>query len=79
MPLGADWALRRDFAVRSAGFPVTGLDAFGGDDEGARLRNPQPKDCWLELDGERYTSELRITAVDLTRRGQAKIEVREPA
>jgi hypothetical protein len=31
---------------------------------------PGPEDCWLELDGERYTSELRITAVDLTRRGQ---------
>lgn len=28
----------------------------------------------LELDGERYTSELRIAAVDLTRRGHAKVE-----
>jgi hypothetical protein len=36
---------------------------------------PLPEDCWLELDGERYTSELRISAVDLTRRGHAKIEV----
>ena len=36
---------------------------------------PRPEDCWLELDGERYTSELRIAAVDLTRRGHAKIEV----
>ena len=36
---------------------------------------PQPEDCWLELDGERYTSELRIAAVDLTRRGRAQIEV----
>jgi hypothetical protein len=36
---------------------------------------PGPEDCWLELDGERYTSELRISAVDLTRRGRAKIEV----
>jgi hypothetical protein len=35
---------------------------------------PRADDCWLELDGERYTSELRMTAVDLTRRGQAKIE-----
>jgi hypothetical protein len=36
---------------------------------------PRPEDCWLELDGERYTSELRLAAVDLTRRGHAKIEV----
>ena len=36
---------------------------------------PRPEDCWLELDGERYTSELRIAAVDLTRRGHAKIEL----
>jgi hypothetical protein len=36
---------------------------------------PQPQHCWLELDGERYTSELRIAAVDLTRRGHAKIEI----
>jgi hypothetical protein len=36
---------------------------------------PRPEDCWLELDGKRYTSELRIAAVDLTRRGHAKIEV----
>ena len=36
---------------------------------------PQPQDCWLELDGERYTSELRIAAVDLTRRGHARIDV----
>lgn len=33
-----DWALWRDFAVRSAGFPVSGLEAFGGGDESARLR-----------------------------------------
>src|SRR5919197_3037972 len=38
VPLGGHWALRRDFAVRSAGFPVAGLDAFGGDDEAVRLR-----------------------------------------
>jgi hypothetical protein len=35
--LAGDWALWRDFAVRSAGFPVSGLDAFGAD-EGERLR-----------------------------------------
>jgi hypothetical protein len=36
--LAGDWALRRDFAVRSAGFPVAGLDAFGAEDESGRLR-----------------------------------------
>ena len=36
---------------------------------------PRPEDCWLELDGERYTSELRLAAVDLTRRGHARIEL----
>jgi hypothetical protein len=35
---------------------------------------PRPEDSWLELDGERYTSELRLAAVDLTRRGHARIE-----
>jgi hypothetical protein len=37
VPLAGDWALRRDFAVRSAGFPVAGLDAFGAEDESGRL------------------------------------------
>ena len=32
--LSGDWALQRDFAVRSAGFPVEGLEVFGGGDEG---------------------------------------------
>ncbi len=32
------WALLRDFAVRSAGFPVDGLEAFGPGDESGRLR-----------------------------------------
>jgi hypothetical protein len=39
VPLAGDWALRRDFAVRSAGFPVSGLDAFGAGDESGRLRD----------------------------------------
>ena len=33
------WALQRDFAVRSAGFPVSGLAAFGLGDETERLRS----------------------------------------
>jgi hypothetical protein len=36
--LGGDWMLWRDFAVRSAGFPASGLAAFGGDGESERLR-----------------------------------------
>ena len=35
--LAGDWSLWRDFAVRSAGFPVSGLDVFGGPEEGGRL------------------------------------------
>ena len=35
--LAGDWELWRDFAVRSAGFPVSGLDAFGPGDESGRL------------------------------------------
>jgi hypothetical protein len=37
VPLCGDWLLWRDFAVRSAGFPVSGLDVFGGPEEGTRL------------------------------------------
>src|SRR5436190_672616 len=36
-PLAGDWSLWHDFAVRSAGFPVSGLDAFGPGDEPERL------------------------------------------
>jgi hypothetical protein len=37
LPLAGDWALWRDVAVRSAGFPVSGLCVFGAEDESARL------------------------------------------
>jgi len=37
LPLAGDWALWRDFAVRSAGFAVGGLDLFGSEDESERL------------------------------------------
>jgi hypothetical protein len=34
---------------------------------------PGPEDCWLEDDaGRRYTSELRLVAVDLARRAAAR-------
>jgi Lantibiotic dehydratase, N terminus len=37
VPLVGDWGLWSDFAVRSAGFPVEGLEVFGSDDEHSRL------------------------------------------
>lgn len=37
VPIAGDWALWRLFAVRSAGFPVGGLDAFGPGGESSRL------------------------------------------
>ena len=36
--LAGEWALWRDLAVRTAGFPVSGLDIFGSPDEQAALR-----------------------------------------
>jgi hypothetical protein len=45
VPLSQNWALWRDFAIRSAGFPVSGLAVFGSGDEAAALkavaRNPR--------------------------------------
>ncbi|MGZ6562792.1 MAG: lantibiotic dehydratase [Solirubrobacteraceae bacterium] len=38
VPLSDEWDLWRDFAVRSAGFPVSGLEVFGSGDEAVRLR-----------------------------------------
>ena len=38
VPLAGNWALWRDIAVRTAGFPVSGLDIFGSPDEQAGLR-----------------------------------------
>lgn len=38
LPLGGDWVLQDEFALRSAGFPIEGLDVFGDGDEPARLR-----------------------------------------
>jgi hypothetical protein len=39
VPLVGGWAFQRDFAVRSAGFPVSGLEVFGLGDETERLRS----------------------------------------
>src|SRR3954447_902594 len=38
LPLGGDWLLWQDFAIRSAGFPISGLDVFGPGDEAGRLQ-----------------------------------------
>ncbi len=38
IPLAGEWALWRDIAVRSAGFPVSALEVFGSQDEPAGLR-----------------------------------------
>lgn len=34
---------------------------------------PDPDQCWLEHQGDRYTSELRLVAVDRTRRGRGTV------
>ncbi|MGN6168989.1 MAG: lantibiotic dehydratase, partial [Solirubrobacteraceae bacterium] len=34
---------------------------------------PGPDQCWLEHQGARYTSELRLVAVDRTRRGRGAL------
>src|SRR5262249_1058394 len=38
-PVAGDWEVCRSFAVRSAGFPVSGLEAFGPGDESGRLQD----------------------------------------
>jgi hypothetical protein len=38
VPLAGEWALWHDVAVRTAGFPVSGLNIFGAQDERAGLR-----------------------------------------
>ena len=38
VPLADEWGLWRDIAVRTAGFPVSGLDTFGSPDEQVGLR-----------------------------------------
>jgi hypothetical protein len=54
--LAPRWALWRDFAVRSTGFPVEGLQAFGGESEGERLaevaRDPRLREAvaWQSRD-----------------------------
>jgi hypothetical protein len=46
--LAGDWLLWRDFAVRSAGFPVEGLAVFGGADESAHLSDVARNELFRE-------------------------------
>jgi hypothetical protein len=39
---------------------------------------PGPDQCWLEHEGARYTSELRLVAVDRTRRGWGNVRPHSP-
>ena len=71
VPLGWDWALRRDFAVRSAGFPVSGLDAFGTDEEGARLRDIAADPAFREAVTWQNRDVLATTADGLLQAGGA--------
>jgi len=36
---------------------------------------PGPDECWLEHEGARYTSELRLVAIDLSRRGAGRVTI----
>ena len=78
--LTGDWAVWRDFAVRSAGFPVTGLDVFGAPDEPARLqevaRNPAFREAVTWQSREAFASAVNKLADD-TRESPARRRRRE--
>ena len=61
--LGGDWWLWRDFALRSAGFPVSGLDDFGVADEGTRMRKVATDPAFREAIAWQNRSAL-VTQVD---------------
>jgi hypothetical protein len=68
VPLGGDWALWSDFAVRSAGFPSEGLEAFGPGDERSRLarvaRDPAFREAVTWQSREALGSAVDKLAVD---------------
>jgi hypothetical protein len=66
--LAGDWALWRDFAVRSAGFPVSGLGIFGAGDEGERLREVATDPLFREAVAWQNRQAL-VTQVDTIARG----------
>ena len=63
VPLGGDWWLWRDFALRSAGFPVSGLDDFGVGDEGERMSKVAADPVFREAIAWQNRSAL-VTQVD---------------
>jgi Lantibiotic dehydratase, N terminus len=68
VPLTGDWGLWSDFAVRSAGFPVEGLEVFGPGDEGLRLaevaRDPAFREAVAWQSREALASAVDKLAVD---------------
>jgi hypothetical protein len=77
--LGGDWALRRDFAVRSAGFAVEGLDVFGTDDEQARLREIAADPAFREAVTWQHRGALAATVNGLLKDGSKPSKQRERA
>jgi hypothetical protein len=68
VPLVGDWALWRDFAVRSAGFPVRGLDVFGSEDESARLAEVAADPLFAEAVIWQNRSAYRTAVAKIARR-----------
>lgn len=68
VPLAGGWGLWSDFAVRSAGFPVEGLEVFGPGDEGSRLaevaRDPAFREAVAWQSREARASGVDKLAVD---------------
>lgn len=69
LPLAGDWALWRDLAVRSAGFPVSGLDVFGTEDESARLAEVAADSAFGEAVIWQNRSAYRTAVVKIADRG----------
>lgn len=67
--LAGDWALWRDFAVRSAGFPVDGLDVFGVEDESTRLAEVAVDSAFGEAVSWQNRSAYRTAVAKIAGRG----------
>src|SRR4051794_33018006 len=79
--LGGDWALWRDVAVRSTGFGVDGLEAFGAPDEGDRLadvaRDPRFREAvaWQSREALRGGVDKLAAGGESPSRGRRREEV----
>jgi hypothetical protein len=69
VPLAGDWALWRDFAVRSAGFAVGGLDVFGAEDESVRLAEVAADPAFAEAVIWQNRSAYRTAVAKIAGRG----------